>query len=63
MFALFLLAVVLIPSYITDEYYKLIAFCVWCICVMIYGVVYVIKRKDIKDEPLINIQTKYGNRE
>ena len=28
-----------------------------------YGVVYVIKRKDIKDEPLINIQTKYGNRE
>ena len=33
------------------------------VCAMIYGVVYVIKRKDIKDEPLINIQTKYGNRE
>lgn len=63
MFALFLLAVVLIPSYITDEYYKLIAFCTWCICVMIYGVVHIIIRKDIKDEPLINIQTKYGNRE
>lgn len=33
MFALFLLAVVLIPSYIIDEYYKLIAFCTWYICV------------------------------
>lgn len=56
MFALFLLAVVLIPSYITDEYYKLIAFCVWCICVMIYDVVHIIIRKDKKYEHSINIR-------
>lgn len=56
-FAIFIL------YYFNDDYYKMIAFCVWCVCAMIYGVVYVIKRKDIKDEPLINIQTKYGNRE
>ena len=56
-FAIFML------YYFNDDCYKMIAFCVWCVCAMIYGVVYVIKRKDIKDEPLINIQTKYGNRE
>lgn len=56
MFALFLLAVVLIPSYITDEYYKLIAFCVWCTCVMIYDVVHIIIRKDKKYGSFINIR-------
>lgn len=62
MFALFLLAVILIPSYITDEYYKLIAFCAWCICVMIYGVVHIIIRKDKKDEPFISVRKEFGNR-
>lgn len=62
MFALFLLAVILIPSYITDEYYKLIAFCARCICVMIYGIVHIIIRKDKKDEPFISIRKEFGNR-
>nr|DAY38487.1 MAG TPA: hypothetical protein [Bacteriophage sp.] len=62
MFILFLLAVILISSHITDEYYKLIAFCTWCICVMIYGIVHIIIRKDKKDEPFISIQKEFRNR-
>ena len=53
---------ILMLYYFNDDYYKMIAFCAWCICAMIYGVAYVITRKGEKDEPLINIQTKYGNR-
>lgn len=55
-FAIFML------YYFNDDYYKMIAFCAWCVCAMIYGTVAVIKGKDMKNEPLINIQTKYGNR-
>ena len=63
MFALFLLAVVLISSHITDEYYKMIAFCTWCVCVMIYGVVNIIIRKDKKDEPFISIRKEFERKE
>lgn len=51
-----------IPYHFNDDYYKMIAFAIWCVCAMIYGVVYIIKGKDTKNEPLINIQTKYGSR-
>lgn len=54
---------ILMLYYFNDDYYKMIAFSVWCACAMVYGTVAVIKGKDIKNEPLINIQTKYGNRE